>query len=242
MTHEEANQKDRVSRASLPPATQRWLDRALPQNFDFPSSIRIEQEGTMEIRDKWIPFKATGIYKAAPLSFNWRARFLILPGVWIIAEDGHLRGQGWGGARLWGLIPMGKRTDPEVLTVQLVRNLGELPWLPSFVLTDPTLRWTNAGETAFEVRSNAGDREVMVRFEINDQGDVIRAFSPSRPYDIPGGYAEAPWYYDFSDHRDFGGVRIPATAVATFEKDDGPEEYFRGRITSVTLGTRTTSP
>jgi hypothetical protein len=33
------------------------------------------------------------------------------------------------------------------------------------------------------------------------------------------------------------GVRIPAVAVATFEEDDGPWEYFRGRITSVTFGT-----
>ncbi len=237
MTHNESNQVNLVSRAALPSAAQRWLDRALPKDLDFPSSIRIEQEGTMEIRGRWTPFKATGVYKVSPLSFNWRARFRMLPGVWIVAEDGHLDGQGWGSARLWGMIPMGKRTDPEVLTSQLVRNLGELPWLPSFVLADSTLTWVDAGDTAFEVRSSAGDQEISVRFDISDQGDVIRACSPSRPYDVPGGYAEAPWYYEFSDHREFGGVRIPAAAVATFEKGDGAWEYFRGRITSVTLGT-----
>jgi len=236
MNHDESKRANLVLRAALPSAAQRWLDRALPQDHDLPASIRIEQEGTMKIRGTWTPFTASGIYQAPPLSFNWRARFRVLPGVWIVAEDGHRGGQGWGGARLWGIIPMGKRTDPEVLAVQLVRNLGELPWLPSFVLTDPALRWTDAGETAFEVRSSAGDREVMVRFEINDQGDVIRAYSPARPYDVPGGYAEAPWYYAFSDHREFGGVRIPAAAVAKFEKGDGPWEYFRGRITSVTFG------
>jgi len=216
MTHDESNRVNLVS---------------------LPSSIQIEQEGTMEIRGRWTPFKANGVYKVSPLSFSWRARFRMLPGVWIVAEDGHLDGLGWGGARLWGMVPMGKRTDPEVLTSQLVRNLGELAWLPSFVLADSTLTWSEAGETVFEVRSSAGDQKVMVRFEISDQGDVIRAWSPSRPYDVPGGYAEAPWYYEFSDHREFGGVRIPAAAVATFEKSDGPWEYFRGRITSVTLGT-----
>ncbi|MDY7040916.1 MAG: DUF6544 family protein, partial [Chloroflexota bacterium] len=96
-----------------------------------------------------------------------------------------------------------------------------------------SLIWADAGETAFEVRSSTGDQEVMVRFEIDDQGDVIRAYSPSRPYDVPDGYAESPWYYEFSDHREFGGVRIPAAAVATFEKSDGPWEYFRGRITAL---------
>ena len=237
MTHDESNQVNLVSRASLPSAAQRWLDRALPQDLDLPSSIRIEQEGTMEIRGRWTPFKASGVYKASPLSFNWRARLRMLPGGWIVAEDGHQGGQGCGSSRLWGIISMGKRTDSEVLTSQLLRNLGELPWLPSFVLTDPTLTWTDTGETAFEVRSSAGDREVMVRFEIDDRGDVIRAYSPSRPYDVPAGYAEAAWCYEFSDHGEFGGVRIPATGVATFEKGDGPWEYFRGRITSVTLGT-----
>ena len=38
---------------------------------------------------------------------------------------------------------------------------------------------------------------------------MVRAYSPSRPYDIPGGYEEAPWHYKFDDHRDFGGVRLP---------------------------------
>ena len=190
----------------------------------------------MDIRGTWTPFQASGVYKAPPLSFNWRARFRMLPGVWIVAEDGHLDGQGWGSSRLWGIIPMGKHTDPEVLTTQLVRNLGELAWLPSFVLADSTLTWADAGETAFEVRNSAGDQEVMVRFELNEQDDVIRASSPARPYDVPGGYAEAPWRYEFSDHREFGRVRIPATGVASFEKGDKAGEYFRGKIRSVTFG------
>jgi hypothetical protein len=160
----------------------------------------------------------------------------MLPGVWIVAQDGHADGRGWGSARLWGVIPMGTRTDPEVLATQLVRNLAELVWLPSFALVDSTLTWAGAGETAFEVRCSAGDREAVVHFEIDDRGDVIRAHSPSRPYDVPGGYAEAPWHYRLSDHREFSRVRIPVAAVATFEKDEGTQEYFRGRITSVTLG------
>jgi hypothetical protein len=159
-----------------------------------------------------------------------------MPGVWITAEDGHLDGQAWGRAKLWGAIPMGERTDPEVLTTQLVRNLAELAWLPAFVLAESTLRWSDAGESAFEVRTIAGNREVMVRFEVDDEGDVTRAYSPFRPYDVPGGYAEAPWQYDFGDHRDFGTMRIPARGVASFAKAGEPREYFRGRVTSVNYG------
>ena len=233
MTYDGSNQGNPVSRASLPPAAQRWLDRALPQGLDLPSRIRIDQEGSLEIRGRWTPFKASGVYNASPLSFNWQARLQMMPGVWIVAEDGHEGGQGWGGARLWGIVPMGKWADADVLRAQLVRSLGELPWLPSFALSDSTLTWADIGDTLFEVRCSAGGQEALVRFEIDAAGDVIRAYSPSRPYDLPDGYAEAPWYYEFSDHREFGGVRIPVAAVATFEKDDGPWEYFRGTITSM---------
>ena len=65
----------------------------------------------MEIRGRWTSFRASGVYTAAPLAFNWRARFPILPGIWLVAEDGHRAGHGWGGARLWGKLSLGKRTD-----------------------------------------------------------------------------------------------------------------------------------
>jgi hypothetical protein len=86
------------------------------------------------------------------------------------------------------------------------------------------------------VRTSAGGQEAVVRFEIDDGGDVVRAYSPSRSYDVAGGYEEAPWYYEFGEHRAFNGVRMPAAAVATFEKREGNWEYFRARLTSVTPG------
>jgi hypothetical protein len=44
-----SNQATPVSRALLPSAAQRWLDRALAQGLDLPVSVRIEQEGSIEI-------------------------------------------------------------------------------------------------------------------------------------------------------------------------------------------------
>jgi hypothetical protein len=108
---------------------------------------------------------------------------------------------------------LGKRTDAVVLTVQLVRNLSNLPWFPSFVLAD-------AGQTACVARSCAGDREVMGRYDIDEHGDVVRAYSPAHPYDVPGGYMEAPWSYELSEHQEFSGVRSPAAAAARFGKSD----------------------
>jgi hypothetical protein len=128
---------------------------------------------------------------------------------------------------------MGQRTGPEVLVTQMIRNLAELVWVPDLARAEPTLRWSDDGERAFEISRLAGEREVRVRFEIDDHGDVLHASSSFRPYDVPDGYLEAPWRCDFGDHRDFGGVRIPSSVTATYERDDGPWEYFRGEVTSV---------
>jgi hypothetical protein len=235
MTDSDSTQVNLVSKDSLPQAAQRWLDRALPPNYTFPSTILIEQEGSMDLRNGWTPFTSSGVYKGSPLSFNWRARFPMLRGVWFLAEDGHEDGRGWGGARLWGIIPMGKRTDLEVFSSQMVRNLGELPWLPGFALTDSTLIWNETSETTFDVIKKTEETELLVQFDINQEGDVIRAYSPARVYDVPRGYAEAPWHYAFSEYQKFNGVWMPGSAVATFKKSDGPWEYLRVKITSITF-------
>lgn len=234
MTDTSLTNQNMISKDSLPPAAQRWLAKALPANYILPSSIKLEQEGSMDIRNGWTPFTASGIYYGFPLSFQWQARFQMGTGFWFLAEDGHKEGKGWGGAKLWGLISLGKRNDSEVYSSQIVRNIGELPWLPGLALTDSNLIWNNLNETTFEVRHIIEDDEITVRFELNDKDDVIRTYSPSRVYDVPRGYEEAPWYYEFSDHQEFDGVWIPGTAVGTFEKRTGPWEYMRVKITSVT--------
>jgi hypothetical protein len=223
------------SREALPVAARKWLDQALPATLPVPSTIRVKQEGSMAVRGKWIPFKAEGIYRAPPLSFIWRAKLRLNAAVWIIAEDGHDGTTGWGGAKLWGLLPMGSRRDPDVFRSQLVRNLGELPLLPPFLLSDPGLSLSGTGGDSFEVRAGTGDRQAVVRFELDDSGSITQARSPARLYDVPGGYEASPWRIQYGEHRRFDQVQIPTTAVATFEKKDGPDEYLRTRITSLAL-------
>jgi hypothetical protein len=233
MTNFDATHRTLVPKDSLPAAAQRWLDKALPAHYETPATIQIEQEGSMDIRNGWTPFKANGIYTSSPLSFRWQARFEMGRGFWFLAEDGHENGKGWGGAKLWGLISLGKRSGEEVYSSQIVRNLGELTWLPGFALTDSNLIWSDLSETTFEVSCRVEDEQLTVRFELNDKDEVIRAYSPSRVYDVPRGYEEAPWHYDFSDHQEFNGVWIPGSAVGTFDKSGGPWEYLRVKITSL---------
>jgi hypothetical protein len=221
-----------IESSVLPPNVRRWLDRAVPAGAPVPNRILNAQEGEMDIRGRWMPFTADTCYQAQPLSFVWKARFGMLPGVWLVAADGHDDERGWGGAKLWGIVPMGVRRGQEVFAMQLVRSLAELPWKPQFALAMPTIEWSDTSDSAFDVRTAIGGQEISVCFELDQDGDIVRATS-RRYYDVPDGFVEAPWRYDFSDHQDYDGIRMPASATATYEKSDGPWTYWRGTITSV---------
>jgi len=62
MTHG-SNQATPVSRALLPSAAQCWLDRVLPHDLDLPTSIQIEQEGSIEIGGVRIPAAAVATFE-----------------------------------------------------------------------------------------------------------------------------------------------------------------------------------
>ena len=222
----------KINHFTLPENVRRWLDKAIPSNTPVPNKILNTQVGEMDIRGKWMPFTAQTATQAQPFSFVWQARFKVMPGVWIKAEDGHNSEKGWGGAKLWSIIPMGGRDSLEVFKMQLVRSLAELPWNPQFALAIPNLQWQDIDEKTFNVQLKLTDGAVSVSFELNEHDDVIRTFG-KRYYDVPDGFVEADWHYIFSDHRDFEGVRIPASAVATYNKSEGSWEYWRGNIASV---------
>lgn len=78
-----------INRSSLPSNVRRWLDRSFPTNAPVPNRILNTQEGEMDIRGKWMPFTAKTFNQVQPFTFIWKARFNMIPGIWLIAEDGH---------------------------------------------------------------------------------------------------------------------------------------------------------
>ena len=221
-----------VDRSSLPPNARRWIDRCVPVQAQIPTQILNTQEGEIDVRGRWMRFAARTVYDRQPFAFRWRANIRIMPGVWAVAEDGHDGSQGWGGSKMWGVVTMGGRKGPEVFSMQFVRSLAELPWMPQFVLALPDLTWSDTSDTALEVRAHAGGQEFAVTFELDGEGEITRA-SSTRPYDVPEGFVEVPWRCEFSNYRSFEGVRIPTSAVATYEKADGDWTYWRGETTSM---------
>ena len=135
----------------LPVAARRWLDAAVPSGVPDRSRVWVGQRGSMDADGRWLSFTGTGTYEARPLSYDWRARLRLMLGVWALVRDGYAGDEGWGGAWLYGIKSMGQRTGPEVLVTQVIRNLAELAWVPDLARAEPTLRWSDAGERAFEI-------------------------------------------------------------------------------------------
>ncbi len=219
-----------IDSPTLPPNVRRWINRCVPVQAPVPERVLNTQEGEIEVRGKWMGFTARTIYDTQPFAFRWKANIRIMPGVWAVAEDGHDGKKGWGGTRMWGVVPMGGRKGPEVFSMQFVRSLAELPWMPQFVLALPDLTWSDTSDTTFEVRTGAEGQELAVTFELDGGGEITRA-SSIRHYDIPGGFVEVPWRCEFSNYHSFEGVRLPVSAVATYEKSDGDWTYWRGETT-----------
>lgn len=218
----------------LPSNVRRWLERAMPDEIPTPRKIVNTQRGTINVRDSWTPFTGTTTYQADPFSFHWQGRIQLLPLVWLQARDYHAGQSGGGSTKFWGLIPMGGREDPTAYRMQVIRNLAELPWMPSFALAIPNLEWKDQGELAFVLHARLAELDIVLTFELNEAGDVLRVHG-ERHYDTPVGYALAPWNIEYTHHKVLNGMRVPATAVATYEKPDGRWEYFRAELDDLRL-------
>jgi hypothetical protein len=153
-----------MDRSELPPNARRWIDRCVPIQTPIPDRVRNSQVGEIDVRGKWMGFTARTVYDRHPFAFRWKANIRIKPGVWAVAEDGHDGKTGWGGAKLWGVVPMGRRKGPEVFNMQLVRSLAELPWMPQIVLGLPDLTWRDTSHTTFEVRTGTEGQKFAVTF------------------------------------------------------------------------------
>jgi len=90
-------------------------------------------------------------------------------------------------------------------------------------------REIDATKAEVAAESSAGLTRVRLIFE---NGDIARVEAEDRPRMTGRRIVPTCWQGHCFDYREINGCRIPTRAVASWLLEDGPFEYWRGRITA----------
>ncbi len=185
-----------------------------------------------------VRFHAIEEFAVEEVAFSWRARFAIVPLVSIRVVDRYAAGQGSLEARLFG-IPVMRASGPETSEGEAMRYLAELAWVPHAIVANRDLEWRELDAQAVEVAARVGSGRAAIRLAFDDAGDLVEASTDRRPRLEGKKIVPRPWRGLFSDYASFGGVRVPTKGEVRWELPEGPFTYWRSRIASFELRSRT---
>jgi hypothetical protein len=223
-----------VNERPLPAAIARHLERVLPEGGSTPERIRLTQSGEMVQKPggRRLAFSAVEELGVRTVEFEWRAAFGPNPLVRMIVVDRYRDGEGSLSAKVWGLIPATRSSGPEADRGEAMRYLGELPWVPYALASNPELSWRELGDRSVEVSTLVGGRPVSVQFSLDESG-LIRSASGIRPRLAGKRAVDTQFVGRFGDYVEFGGLRVPGSAEVSWELPEGPFTYWRGEVTSL---------
>ena len=121
---------------------------------------------------------------------------------------------------------------PELNSGALQRFLGEAVWFPTALLPSPTVTWSARDDRSAIVTLIDSDARVSLLLELDQNDDVVR-ISGDRFKETNGSYVVQPWVIACSEHGDRSGMRMPLFCEVAWVGHNGPEPYWRGRITNI---------
>jgi hypothetical protein len=220
-----------LSTPSLPAIIQSFARRAVGET-PVPNTVWLRQCGEMRanLRGSWQPFTAEQVISIHQPGFAWLARMQAAPLASARILDCYVDSAGLLEARLFGSLPPARIAGPQATKGELMRYLAELSWAPHAMLYNPQLSWREIDATTAEVsaESPAGLARVRLIFE---SGDITRVEADDRPRAVGRRTVPTRWYGRCCDYRQVDGCRIPTQAVVSWLLEDGPFEYWRGRVT-----------
>jgi hypothetical protein len=216
----------------VPAIIQSFARRAVGEN-PVPNTVWLSQLGEMRLKlgDPWRRFAAEQVISIDKPGFAWLARMQAMPLLSARVLDCYLDGEGLLEARLLGSLPLARVAGAQANRGELMRYLAELAWAPHAMLYNPQLSWREIGAKTVEVsaESPSGPARVRLLFE---NGDITRVESDDRPRMVGRCIVPTPWQGHCRDYREMNGCRIPTRAVVSWLLEDGPFEYWRGRVTA----------
>jgi hypothetical protein len=225
-----------VQAAPVPAIIQSFASRAVGRN-PVPRAVWLRQTGEMRVmpNTRWRPFAAEQVISVHRPGFAWLARMQAMPLLTAHILDCYVDGESLLEARLCGSLPLAQAARQEVSRGELMRYLAELIWAPYAMQHNPQLSWCEIDASAVEVSAASAGGPARVRLIFED-GDIARIEADDCPCTIGHRVVPTRWEGCCGDYREMEGCRVPTSAAASWLLDDGPFEYWRGKVTA--YGTR----
>jgi hypothetical protein len=210
---------------------QRYFLHAITPGTPLAYSAHLSMQGTMRLApdQDWLPVQAEEMISSK--GFVWKAvagkgLFQMRGADYYTQNDGEMR------FSLWGLIPLVRAQNPDVMRSAIGRWAGEFFWLPSALLPQRGVTWRVIDQNTIQANLKADGVPITLTFTIDAQGRLLQA-SMLRWGDQTEDkhYTEIPFGGNFQAEQTFDGYTIPTEMGAGWWiGSDRYFEFFRMKI------------
>jgi hypothetical protein len=213
--------------ASLPPLVQMYLRRSGVVGKPRVLGFRARFHGRFRngLDSSWMRFTSEQYNFVEPSA----RLFLMRASLWGIPVDGYHDFVGAAAhfrIRVLSLLQVVDGQGPIMDQSETVTVFNDLCVLAPGTLIDLPVRWTTLDVRSVRGVFTRGDQTISAVLTFDPQGDLVDFISEDRYFSSDGKTGEKlPWRTPLRDHRDFGGVRLPARGDATWKTPKGDFVY-----------------
>lgn len=220
--------------AGLPVPVARYFRAVLREGQPVVRRARYSQRGQFLVRpgpNGWRPFEATQYVAAQPAGFVWDARIRVAPGLHIRVRDAFVEGAGSMLASFMGIGRMvSVEGTPEIAAGALHRYLAEAVLIPTALLPSRGVVWAPIDDSSARATLSVSRTTVSLDFHFGADGLVESVFTPARARDVEGRAVPTPWRGRWQRYEERHGMRVPLAGEVEWVLPEGPQTYWRGRI------------
>jgi len=224
--------------ASLPPVIQKWLERSGAIGKPLVFTAHIRQKGEMRTKPdgNWASFEAEQWNTVDKPGFLWRTVMQIGPGIDIVGRDKYMDGHGNMLIKLLALVPIADAKGPETDQGSMLRNLGEICWMPAAALRD-YIRWEQPDSLSAKATMTHEGITASGIFRFDAAGDMV-SFEARRYYDRKEGATLENWLVTNTAFGKFEGIRMPVKSEVTWKLAGGNFTWLKLEIVGVEYNRR----
>jgi hypothetical protein len=222
----------------LPAPVQRYFDKVLTPGQRMLAGAWVRHEGTFNMssgKARWSPFVSNQLVVTQRPGFIWDARIRMAPGLNVHVHDAYVAGRGVLHARLLGLFTvMEQPPSRELAEGEFMRFFAEASWYPTALLPGQGVQWEPIDDRQARATMTDGTTSVTMVVRFNDQDLIESVTAAARGRVVNGMTAPTPWQGRCWDYVSRDGMLIPLEGEVAWLLPEGPQPYWRGRITELT--------